>query len=263
MLQIYADKYIQLGAKIWEARRLFEPGISLEIGGRHIGDDPAEIGRQRGAALHGVLGALRALCADLDLPVSAAILEPKIDAPPETAAELDILVHAVLTEIKSRLFLFVPPHAAKFYEFEDIVSDRVKWAFPGGTSELRSAGTCFTAGLHTGCVFHSMRAAEIGVRAFGNALQIELKHPIELTEWEHIQDRIDLKIRHMKNLPRTTGRDDDQRFYSEAVAQLRYFKDGWRVRVAHARETFTEQQALTVMDHVRAFFETIASRLSE
>jgi hypothetical protein len=263
MLRIYAEKYIQLGARIWEARQLFELRISIEVEGERIGDDPAEIDRRRQEALRDVFCKLTELCGNLDLPVSAAILAPKVDDPPKTAGELDIIVHAVVTEIESRLFLFVPQHAAKYYEFDDIVSDKVKDAFPNCSAEIRAAGTCFAAGVHTACVFHSMRAAEIGVRVFGNALQVELKHPIKLSEWGAIQGEIDKKISDIRNLPRTMERDADQRFYSEAAAQLRYFKDAWRVRVAHAREIFTEQQALTVMDHVREFFETISARLKE
>jgi hypothetical protein len=82
-----------------------------------------------------------------------------------------------------------------------------------------------------------------------------------LTEWGVIQGGIDKEIKDIGQQKRTTQRADDQEFYSEAAAQLRYFKDGWRLRAAHAREVFDEGQALTALDHTRAFFETIATRL--
>jgi hypothetical protein len=139
----------------------------------------------------------------------------------------------------------------------------VKEKFPNHSIEIRDAGTCFSAGLHTACVFHAMRAAEIGVRALAAALQVQLETSIELTEWGVIQDKIDSKVKDLKQLPRSLKRDEDQRFYSEAAAQLRYFKAGWRIRAAHARATFNEQQALMALNHVREFFEAISTRLTE
>lgn len=263
MLKEYAEKYIQLGAKIADARALFSPGIALQIEGEWIGGNPEEDKQELAKQLGEVLTELRELCERLDLPVSAALIESQVDAPPQTDGELDLLIRAVITELKTRLFLFVPPHAAKFYEWDEIVSDAVKLAFPSCSAEIRLAGSSFAASLYTACIFHAMRAAEIGVRALATDLQIQFPHPLKLTEWGAIQDKIDTAVKAIKQQPRTTKRDDDQRFYSEAAAQLRYFKDGWRLRAAHARETFTEQQAATVIEHVREFFETVAVRLSE
>jgi hypothetical protein len=108
-----------------------------------------------------------------------------------------------------------------------------------------------------------MRAAEIGVRALGTELGVTFSFGIELAEWHNIPDQVESKIRDLKNLPRSPQKDADLEFYSQAAAQFRYFKDGWRVRVAHARATYDEEQAREVVDHVRSFFETIAKRLKE
>jgi hypothetical protein len=67
----------------------------------------------------------------------------------------------------------------------------------------------------------------------------------------------------MKNLARGTFKDADLNFYSQAAVQFRYFKDAWRVRVAHARETYDETQSLKVFNHTLEFFETISTRLKE
>ena len=61
-----------------------------------------------------------------------------------------------------------------------------------------------------------------------------------LAEWQQILDQIERKIREISQHPKTLQKDADQKFYSEAASQFRYFKDGWRVRAAHARESFTE-----------------------
>jgi hypothetical protein len=106
-----------------------------------------------------------------------------------------------------------------------------------------------------------MRGAEIGVRSLASELGgIVFSTDITLVEWAQILDKIDSRIRDMKQLPKGVKKDEDLQFYSEAASQFRYFKDGWRVRVAHARATYDEQQALNVLDHTMTFFLTLATR---
>jgi len=162
--------------------------------------------------------------------------------------------------------MFVPHHLAEYYERDDLVSDTVVTAFPTGSEEIRASGTCLALGLHTASVFHAMRSAEIGVRALGASLNIRIKSnkPIELAEWREILDGISTAVRDIENQPNVTPtKDADLLFYSEAAAQFRFFKNGWRIRVAHARATYTEPQAKEAIDHVRSFFETLATRLKE
>lgn len=87
--------------------------------------------------------------------------------------------------------------------------------------------------------------------------------PIELAEWQNILDKADSIVVNMKNLPRGTHKDEELKFYSQACVQLRYFKDAWRIRVAHARETYEDDQARRIFDHTLEFFETLSGRLRE
>jgi hypothetical protein len=109
-----------------------------------------------------------------------------------------------------------------------------------------------------------MRAAEIGVRSLGVALNVSFPDkPLELAEWANILDQADSKIVAMKLLSRGANKDEELKFYSQAALQFRYFKDGWRIRVAHARETYEERQAIRIFDHTLEFFEILATRLRE
>jgi hypothetical protein len=109
-----------------------------------------------------------------------------------------------------------------------------------------------------------MRAAEIGVRVLGRELGVEFPDkPLELAEWQNILDQCDAKIVAMKEMRRGVEKDEKLNFYSQAAVQFRYFKDAWRVRVAHARETYEEKAATRVFDHTLEFFETLATRLKE
>jgi hypothetical protein len=87
--------------------------------------------------------------------------------------------------------------------------------------------------------------------------------PLELAEWQNILDQCDSKILAMKVLPRGTHKDEELHFHSQAAVQFRYFKDAWRVRVAHARETYEEAPAIRVFTHTLEFFETLSERLKE
>lgn len=210
------------------------------------------------------LTAMRDVCKELGLTTSETLLTHSITDLPATTAEFRLLRIALFSEIHKRLFLFVPADRAPFYEKDDILSQGARDAFPSAYRELRSAGNCYATAEFTACVFHLMRAAELGVRALGTALDVTFPtHPIELADWQNILDQADAKITAMKNLPKGTHKDEELNFYSQAGIQFRYFKDGWRVRVAHARETYSENQALTIMRHTCEFFEVIASRLKE
>jgi hypothetical protein len=206
--------------------------------------------------------ALYDLCKRIGLSTSIELLTGRENDPPQTTREWNVLVSAVRAELKTNLFLFVPQHRAKYYELT--LPSAVTAAFPTASKELVAAGNSMAVGLYTACVFHSMRSAEIGVRVLGNELGVRFPDkPLELAEWQNILDQADAKIVAMKQLPRGTHKDEELNFYSQAAVQFRYFKDGWRVRVAHARETYEEAPALRVFNHTSEFFDTLATRLRE
>jgi hypothetical protein len=185
---------------------------------------------------------------------------------PQTLRELEILLFGVYAELESRQLLFIPSHLSGYHEWDEVVSDAVINAFPAASEEIREAANCLALDRYTAAVFHAMRAAEIGVRALGEKLEIKIKSgkPIELAEWREILDGLNTAVQRIENLPNTTpGKDEDLLFCSEACAQFRFFKNGWRIRVAHARASYTEPQAKEALDHVRSFFETLSSRLAE
>jgi hypothetical protein len=260
MLRVYADKYLDIGMRIHDAfRGLFFRDPDPAKG--RPGEPFTQVEKER---LKQDLVVMRNLCSDLSRPVSSELINSRLRNLPRTSSEFELLVGAIQSELKTRLFLYVPPHVADYYESDTLISNDAKTAFPSAYEELRNAGNALAADLNTACVFHSMRATEIGVRALGNALRVSFPtHPIDLAEWHNILDQADSKITAMKNLPKSTHKDEELRFYSEAAVQFRFFKDAWRVRVAHARAIFSESRAKEVLDHTRSFFGVIATRLSE
>jgi hypothetical protein len=144
----------------------------------------------------------------IDMPVSLELLSEVHSNPPQTSREILLIRTVIISEIKSKTFLFVPPHLSKYYDV--VHSSLVTTAFPSATKELISSGNCLAVGLATACVFHAMRAAEIGVRSLGVALNVSFPDkPLELAEWANILDQADSKIVAMKLLPRGANKDEE------------------------------------------------------
>jgi hypothetical protein len=206
---------------------------------------------------------LAAVCEQLSLKVSTALVNRRVTELPASEGEFNLLLEAVKEELKNRLMLFVPPHLAGYYNRSSMLTPSAKTAFPTPFKELMAAGNAVALGLPTASVFQSMRAAEIGVRCMATALGVVFSFPIEFAEWGRVVAEIEPKIEAIKQQPRSTSRDADLTFYSEAASQFRYFNDGWRIRVSHARVTYEESQAIRLLRHTREFFETLAARLKE
>jgi hypothetical protein len=145
------------------------------------------------------------LCGKIGLTTSLALLRTRENNLPETRREWELLIAAVRAELETNLFLFVPSHRAKYYEMT--LEGTVTTRFPAASKELVAAGNSFAVGLYTSCVFHSMRAAEIGVRVLAKELRVSFPDkPLELAEWQNILDQADSKIVDMKALPRGTSK---------------------------------------------------------
>lgn len=209
------------------------------------------------------LAAVIQLARRLELPVSAALIAETIsDAKSINLAEYRLLKKALYTEIKGRPLFFIPAERARFFENKSVLSKDARRSFPTAYTELREAGSCFAAGRYTATVLHAMRAAEVGVKA----LSVELGHnppDIKQLDWHPLLEKCDSIIAGMKALPKGQKKEDDLKFYSRAVSQLRYFKDGWRIDAAHTRPLFSENEAKDIFLATIAFYEAIWPRLKE
>src|SRR3954465_4403624 len=77
MLRIYAESYIQLGAKIFDTRNLFNT-FSIQVGDEWIGKSPEQAAQERDLKLRAVLEELKILCEQVYLSVSAKLIGEKI-----------------------------------------------------------------------------------------------------------------------------------------------------------------------------------------
>lgn len=257
MLTEYVLKYVELGTHIVDVEKEFL--AAFEGGDGNLNASERD-------NLRALLSKLTELCSNFNLVLAPQIIRRAETDLPRTQREFKQLMISVWTEVKGRQVLIIPDHRKKYYEWDAVVSERVAASFPRAYEEIKEAANCFALERYTSCVFHSMRAAEIGLRALGQHLNIKIRggKDIEMAEWRELLDGLNTAIRDFENLPNDTpNKDADLGIFSEACAQFRFFKNGWRIRVAHARASYKETEAELVLDHIRPFFETISERLSE
>ncbi|MGL9617397.1 hypothetical protein QRQ56_05305 [Bradyrhizobium sp. U531] len=258
MLTKSAHEFIALGERIAQARFVFHLMAEADHGSPQqqlLPEERAQLG-------HAFQDIYR-LCEDLDLPTSKELFRKATSDLPETLREFEIYLSAVSSEMQSKTFVFLPEHRRKFFIPMKFISTGIEEAFPLARQELVEAGKSFAFDRYTACVFHCMRAVEIGLRTMATALEVKFDHPLELADQEKVIRAIEAKIQGMKDRKKSFEKDDDLNFYSETAMQFRYFKDGWRVRAAHTRATYDEGQALTVIEHSTAFISDLSKRLKE
>lgn len=209
------------------------------------------------------LAAAADVCGILEMPVSEGLLREAAQNSVYSTDAFNVIRSAILREMTTRALFFMPTERARHYERDDLVLQETRDAFPGAVSELRVAGNAFACGLHTASVLHAMRAAEIGMRSLATALECSFPKPLDQVEWHPLLEQCEAKIAALKSLPASAQKAADQKFYSEAAMNFRYFKDGYRVYAAHARASFTEHEARTILSHTANFFDALARRLNE
>lgn len=265
MLKENASEFVKLGQAIYDVSIVFDWDNYAPIGK----DGLRKLNEKGVDAVQVELRKLRDIARRLKLRISVALLDrhlPESYKCPQTTREMDNIVAIFHDEIASRKCLFIPSHLEQYFESEELVSDVVLDAFPNAFEEIRNSGTALSCGMFTASVFHAMRAVEIGLRSMHSAFPLAIKgnKPVELAEWREILDALSGVAFKIENLPNADPtKEPDQHFVSEACAQFRFFKNGWRVRVAHARATYDEAQAQEALTHVRSFFEVLAKRLKE
>jgi hypothetical protein len=196
-----------------------------------------------------------------------ALLQPFVGRP-FTLSRLQFQLEELNKEIARALgqcrFMMIPASKAGYYNQPELFGAEVATKFPKANKEIREAGNCYATGSNTACVFHLMRAVELGARILVSRLKVakNLKRPVELCDWGAIETALNDAV---KKLPKRTSvkASETSAFYSHAVAQFFNFKDAWRNQVSHTRITYDEHQAMSVIVNTRQFMEHLAARLKE
>jgi HEPN domain-containing protein len=256
LLRVYAQHYISIGETLAYISVLFK---SAEDAGEIHNGHPLTNEHREG--LLTFLEGLRQDCNKLNLQISSALLSDAIRDLPRGHREMRILSNAIKKEIESKMFLLIPPHRAKYYEWE--VINGLFNSFPLATIDLIRASKCFAKYEDIACVFHSMRAAEIALRALAAHLKVTFPFPIDLADWHNLITNIESVIKRAEQQPKSAEKDKELKFCSAAASQFRYFKEAYRKHVSHARETYNEEQALSIMERTAEFLKNLDGNITE
>lgn len=171
---------------------------------------------------------------------------------------------AIEIEFKDCLFYAYPrDKGQKFSAWADDWSKIVD-AFPDTREESFAATDCYALGYNTASVFHSMRVAEIGLRALANERRVKLpkKKAIEWANWQEIIRALDEEIKIIGlNWKAGSRKDAALEFYSGARADLNGFKDEYRNLVMHLRVPYDEFQAARALSRVHDFMARLSAKI--
>jgi hypothetical protein len=197
------------------------------------------------------------------------LLSPEHWPPYEAKTYAALSVHvqnclwALEQEFLHHLFLYVPPEEANLFQNPLAGFTKSVEAFPSARKDMENASRCQALRQHTACVFHCIGVLQYGLYALADELQVSFSFPLPMAEWCAIIDRIEAKIKELRNLPRSQAKDEILTFYSEAASQFRYLKDAWRNHVAHLRQDYDKREADGVLSHTQEFMEHLSTRLKE
>jgi len=224
---------------------------------------PGPLGKEELEALKGAIEALREPLTQFELPYSLMLVDRlthTLGAPGETTGRDMAYTQAEMMmriedELKLKTILQVPCARAAWYEKKDVFGALVTKRFGDDvTQNLEEASNCFALERHTATVFHLMRALEIGLQALATKLGIVLdpKH----MNW---QDMLDAVNGALKRLPRTTVQEREYHSTcSDAAIHLQHVKDAWRNDTMHPKKSYTEDQALEVLQASKALMSKLA-----
>jgi len=165
-------------------------------------------------------------------------------------------------ELSNILLLHVAPSRADLFGMIKPFGDTVAKQFPSIGVEIEEAAKCLALERNTACVFHLMRAMEVGLRSLGKALNDPTLDPARNPNWETILRRCDAELKKpLKDRSPEWSTDDE--FFSAATANLRAVKDAWRNPSMHVGSIYDNERALDVFNAVKAFMRHLATKLCE
>ena len=149
----------------------------------------------------------------------------------------------------------------------------LKWqsileAFPSAKKEIEAGLDSYAFGDLSGCVFHMMRIAELGLRAIARERGItkvgsRRNKPLEWGTWKDVSDAIRGKIKEIQ--PKAAGpkRDAALAFYENALDKMRFMQGLYRDPTMHFRDKYEQGEAFDAISNTFSFMATLATKLDE
>lgn len=215
---------------------------------------------------------MRAICANVDLPVSLKgiewaekqVTDKSITTLRQMGAAFQELGRRVQDELSSIKFLYIPTNRVLYYEHDNesdagyqLLSPKAKRKFSKSIEDAEEAAKCIALSRYTASVFHLMRVMERGVQRLGKKMGVSI--PVEEKDWGLISNHINGAL---KKLPNSTPKEKRiHAQYAKAAVYLDNVRESWRNPTMHPKETYTEEEAENAFRFVKQYMEYLATIL--
>jgi hypothetical protein len=215
-------------------------------------------------------------CRFLGLPVACRQIEDALkvlelgrrdshDSLAGTSAErsANMISTTIETEMALRLFFFIPPDRAKYYEpDEPIFGTEVQTKFPAGIYELDEAAKCMAFRRSTATIFHLMRLMEIALGAVSKCLAIPPPTRGGERNWGSILSKIKAET-DRRNAASGWPTAGDRELFAELYVSLDAVRVAWRNATMHVENKYSTEEAehiFVAVRHVAKAFEAFGVR---
>lgn len=175
---------------------------------------------------------------------------------------LDELRSRIRDEFITRTVLVLPYQEGKRYQMsQELFGIEVINKFPSAAYEIDEAGKCLALGRLTACVFHLMRALEVGIEGTRKCLGIPDPVKDGDRNWGSVLNKF--KGEFERRNKAGWDQQEDKDFFAEIHASLDAVKNVWRNATMHVEKKYTDEEAEHIFNAVRGFMKKLAVRLDE
>ncbi len=174
---------------------------------------------------------------------------------------LDDLRMALMDEY----FFHYPREIAELIHRVDFDWEATLSGFPSSRRGIMASIDCYALGDYSGCVFHMMGLAELGLRAIAGERGIEAvgnNKPIEWGTWQDVFQAIEGQLKVIRSRPPGPKKDAALSFYDTALSDLRRLQ-GYRDPTMHFRQNYDKGEAYDAMYRTKSLMQTLSTKLSE
>ena len=258
----------------FKAARFFNLALTLQILRNMMEKKPSDAVMDNGTKdfLCEELEKVKVHCDGIGLPMALLQIDRTMDNLKEKDISLDFgnaaghvknIYLRIQDELGLQLFMHINSENSRYYlQPQKVFSQVVLDKFPSIINDVESSCRCYATGNYTASVFHLMRIMECGLRILGRSLNDNSLDPKKNPTWESILRKCDDELRKKLN-DRCQEWKLDDKFFSDATANLRAVKDAWRNPTMHIDQIYDSEQAVAVLNAVNGFMRHLSTKLAE
>jgi hypothetical protein len=191
------------------------------------------------------------------------------DVVPYNWQHLNLLLDRLWEDIEygmhHEMFFHYPREMADLLQSYDYDWKETISAFPSARRGISASIDCYAHNDYSGCVFHMMGLAELGLRAIAGERGVEAvgkSKPIEWGTWQDVFQAIEDRLKVVRHKKAGPNRDLALKFYDTAISDLRRLQ-GYRDPTMHFRQSYDKGEAYDAMYRTKSLMQTLSTKLRE